>query len=218
MADDAAFTDEESLAERAFDYDRTVALSDGVFAIALTLLVLSLTVPILRHGHTDLLGSKLLHREQEFVSYAISFAVISFLWVRHHQFFRGLQRIDGRITALNLAYLAFVAFLPFPTHVLGLYGDQPASAILYAVTVAILSSITAIERVYAQRAGLLSPSGARAMGRREHWAVPPAVFIASIPIAFVSTTAAQLFWLVLLLPRFRSRARALRSSRNHGHT
>ncbi len=212
MADDVAFNDNESPSERAFDYDRTVALSDGVFAIALTLLVLSIAVPILRPGHTSVLGRRLLHRDQEFVTYAISFAVISLLWVRHHRFFRGVTKIDGRITALNLAYLAFVAFLPFPTKVLGLYGEEPASVVLYAVTVAILSGLAAFQRVYAQRANLLSPAGARTLARREHWAAPPAVFIASIPIAFVSTTAAELFWLVLLVPAVWQRVRSNASS------
>lgn len=212
MVDDATFTDKESASERAFDYDRTVALSDGVFAIALTLLVLSLTVPIVSREHTDLLGTKLLHRDQEFISYAISFAVISLLWVRHHQFFRGVARIDGRLTALNLGYLAFVAFLPFPTRVLGLYGDAPASVVLYAVTVTLLSSLAALKRIYAQRSGLLTPTGARTLARREHWAVPPTVFLASIPVAFVSTTAAKLLWVVLLLPAVRHRVRGFHSN------
>jgi len=115
--------------------------------------------------------------------------------------------------------LAFVAFLPFPTRVLGPYGNEPASVVLYAVTVAILATLTAYKRVYAQRAGLLSPAGARTLASREHWAISPAVFLASIPIAFASTTAAKLFWLVLVLPALRRRARTPRPGRScdEGH-
>jgi uncharacterized membrane protein len=90
------------------------ALSDGVFAIALTLLVLTITTPELRGSQETLLGRELLARAPEFASYVISFAVLSLLWVRHHRFFRGLERIDARATALNLLYLGLVALLPYP--------------------------------------------------------------------------------------------------------
>ena len=209
MAGEQAFTDDESTSERAFDYDRTVALSDGVFAIALTLLVLNVTLPSLAPGHTSALGSKLLQRHQQYTSYGISFAVIALLWARHHRLFRGLSRIDATVTALNLAYLAFVAFLPFPTRVLGLYGGEPAAVVLYATTVAVVTILGGLTRIHVQRAGLASPSGARALAEREHWALAPAVFIASIAIAFVDTTVAKLFWLLLLAPRFRASGGAL---------
>ena len=72
MADEESFSTNESASERAFDYDRTVALSDGVFAIALTLLVLSLTIPSLSPGHTSLLSNRLLRQHDEFIAYGIS--------------------------------------------------------------------------------------------------------------------------------------------------
>jgi uncharacterized membrane protein len=197
--------------ELAFDYSRTVALSDGVFAIALTLLVLSITVPVLRSGHEDELGRRLLDRGSEFRSYAVSFAIISYLWVRHHGFFRGLDRIDGRITALNLLYLGLVAFLPYPTRVLGLYGDQPAAVALYAVSAGAVSLAAGLMRAHAVRAGLLTQAGRRHLSRREHWTLIPAVFLLSIPIAFVSTVAATFSWLFLLaLPALRSSRRLRR--------
>ena len=209
--------DEEPPEERAFDYARTVALSDGVFAIALTLLVLNISVPGLAAGHHDELGRRLLDRRPEFASYALSFVVIAFLWVRHHSLFRVLDRIDTRITALNLAYLGFVAFLPYPTRVLGLYGDQPASVVLYASTGAIVATIAGLIRLHAQRAQLLSQTGTRELGEREHWVIGPAVFLASIPVAFASPTIAELSWPVLLLlpgvRRLRVRRRLSRRSR-----
>lgn len=207
MADAETFSDSESVPERAFDYDRTVALSDGVFAIALTLLVLSLTVPHLIPGHTSRLTHKLLRQHDEFIAYGISFAVIALLWVRHHLTFRTLRRIDGRITGLNLAYLALVAFLPFPTRVLAVYGEEPSAVLLYAVTGAVLSLLAGLIRYHALRAGLVHPSRAHELGDREHWAITPAVFLASIPIAYADPTVGKLFWLLLLVSNARIRTR-----------
>jgi TMEM175 potassium channel family protein len=193
---------DESPGERSFDYDRTVALSDGVFAIALTLLVLNISAPAVGHGK---LSDALLDRGTEFESYAISFAVIALLWVRHHGFFRGVTTIDGRLTLLNLAYLGFVAFLPYPTRILGVYGGEAASVALYAITVAIISTIGGAMRTYAVRASLLSEEGRRELARREHWAIAPVIFLGSIPVAFASAKAAELLWLLLLVAGLRAR-------------
>jgi len=208
------FAEHESTSERAFDYDRTVALSDGVFAIALTLLVLNISLPHLMHLHSGVLGHRLVHKNGEYISYVVSFAVIALLWVRHHRLFRALSRIDGRVTALNLAYLAFVAFLPFPTRVLGVYGGLPAAVILYAITVAILGLLAALIRYHVREARLVDPSRAYELTGPGSWLLAPAVFIASIPIAFVNTTIAKLFWLLILTPQL---ARWLRSRRRAQH-
>jgi uncharacterized membrane protein len=207
MSDDAGLTDEPA-EERGFDYARTVALSDGVFAIALTLLVLGISFPELASGRHGEIGSQLLDRGGELGSYALSFAVIALLWVRHHAFMRVLVVIDTTMTVLNLAYLGFVAFLPYPTHILGAYGDEPAAVALYAATCGIVASIGALTRIHAQRAHLLSPAGTALLGRRAHWAFTPAVFFGSIPVAFASPTAAKLCWLLLLLGSRRAPGKA----------
>ena len=200
--------DEGPPEERAFDYSRTVALSDGVFAIALTLLVLNITLPEIAHGHASELGRKLLDRAGEFESYALSFAVISLLWIRHHGLFRMLERIDPRLTVLNLVYLGFVAFLPYPTRVLGTYGIESASVVLYATSVAIVTLIAGAIRVHVVRADLLTPAGHREIAHREPWALAPVIFVVSIPIALVSPDGAVYFWLLLLvLPMVRQAKR-----------
>jgi uncharacterized membrane protein len=203
MTDDAGLIEDQPPEERGFDYARTVALSDGVFAIALTLLVLNITLPELAHGHYGELGKQLLNRGGELASYALSFTVLGFLWTRHHSFMRALEIIDTRITVLNLAYLGFVAFLPYPTRVLGVYGTEPAAVVLYAATNGTVATIAALMRIHAERAHLLTSTGSAVIARREHWALTPAVFFVSIPIAFASPLAAKLCWLLLLVGRFR---------------
>ncbi len=213
VADDLGFAEDETVEERAFDYARTVALSDGVFAIAMTLLVLQITVPELAASQHSELGKRLLDHRDEFISYAISFAVISVFWIRHHVFFRGLETIDTRLSVLNLAYLAFVAFVPYPTRLLGLYGDEPASVVLYASTILIISTLAGFSRLHAVRASLLTPDGEREIAGREHWLIAPAIFALSIPISFLSPTVAELMWLLLLLPGLGRRLALLQPGR-----
>jgi uncharacterized membrane protein len=195
-------TDGEELEERAFDYARTVALSDGVFAIALTLLVLTLTTPVLFPGHEHELGHRLLDQIGSFESYALSFAVIALLWVRHHGFFRALARIDGRTTLLNLTYLGIVAFLPYPTRILGRFGHEPVAVVLYATTMLAVTLVAVLMRAHALRHGLVSGASRRRLAAEQTlWPLVPGVFLVSIPLAFVSTQAALLSWSLLFLTR-----------------
>jgi uncharacterized membrane protein len=185
----------EEARDRAFDYARTVALSDGVFSIAMTLLVLSISPPTSSHE----LGRQLWDNADDVLSYVISFAVIAQLWVHHHRFFRDVHRIDNRLTGLNLLYLGIVAFLPYPTGVLGRYGGHAtAGVLLYAVTVLVGSFVSDAMRRHAVRNGLL----ARPLERGQP-AIVQVVFLVSIPIAFVSPVAAMLSWLLLIVRRFR---------------
>ncbi len=198
VPDDASFSAAESPQERAFDYSRTVALSDGVFSIALTLLVLNIGVPVLAAGHHGELGHALLDRRQELISYVISFVVIGFLWTRHHQFFRSLARLNQTVVLMNLAYLGLIAFVPYPTRVLGIYGGESAGVILYASTIAVLAALAGAMRIYAQRARILTDTGARELGGGWEPFAAAAVFLVSIPIALISPEAAQLSWLALV--------------------
>jgi TMEM175 potassium channel family protein len=209
------FSDTESVSERAFDYDRTVALSDGVFAIALTLLVLTISFPELHSAQRHNLGAQLQDRFPQLLSYLLSFVVLAYLWLRHHVFFRRLGRIDGPLSLLNLAYLAVVAFLPYPTRLLGEYGQETVSVVIYALTIMLVTVMSGLMRLHVERAGLLAPGE-----RLDAWyryAVGPTVFGLSIVLAvLVSPQAAQYSWLLLLLTapisRWAGRREAVASS------
>jgi uncharacterized membrane protein len=130
--------------------------------------------------------------------------VIGLLWLRHHAFFRELTRIDVRVSELNLAYLGLIAFLPFPTELVGDNVEEPDAIIIYAVTVALITGVAGVMRWYADRRGLLTEQA-----RREPlWSLVlvPAIFITSIPIAYVSTIAAQVWWIGLLFTRLARRS------------
>lgn len=173
-----------------FDYDRTVALSDGVFAIALTLLVLILPQPGAGRDLWDELADTL----PDFGAYALSFAVLAALWREHHLFMRDVGRIDRRLTTLNLVYLGVIALLPYPTELLADRGDEAAATVVYAVTLAAATGLGGLMALYAGRAGLAPPREPTPA-----WALAtPAVFLASIPIAFASPSAGKLSWLALI--------------------
>src|SRR5215469_16375933 len=96
---------------------RILALSDGVFAIAMTLLILQIAIPAT--AGDGRLSRALLALWPRYLAYLLSFLVIARFWVIHHQAFRLIARFDTALVWLNLLLLLFVAFLPFPTSVLG---------------------------------------------------------------------------------------------------
>jgi uncharacterized membrane protein len=195
---------ENLVARRTYDRDsvefaRTVTFTDGLFAIAMTLLVVSLAVPTLSdESSVSELANKLNDDSSTFVSFAISFAVIGRYWVAHHTYFSALARVDRSLIALNLLYLAFIAFLPFPTALLGAYFSNPLSIVIYAVNVAIVSGMEVVLFSYAQRHDLLERKLPRDVFRYgvAMSLAPVLFFLLSIPVAFVSTTLAACCWLL----------------------
>jgi uncharacterized membrane protein len=183
------------------DLDRVVFFSDAVFAIAMTVLVLTLQLPA---GTTDAEVAHALRAALPSVyTYALSFAVISLYWLAHHRMFRYVRRLDPALLALNLAMLGFVAFVPFPTSVLGDHGRTTAAVVFYASTMAILGSLISALWYYASHEHLIAPDTPSMFVRHSLWRglAVPIVFAASIPIAFVSPRAAEYFWLSIVIWR-----------------
>ena len=107
--------------ENELEFSRIVAFSDGVFAIAITLLVLQSTSPRTSHGQRP--G----HRHSTStatIAYALSFAVIGRFWLVHHRFFGDIAGFDSRLMALNLFYLGLDRADPLRSQILGEFGDD----------------------------------------------------------------------------------------------
>lgn len=185
---------------RERELDRIGAFSDAVIAVAITLLVLKIDVPQLAGNEVGELGDKLLDLWPDVFAYGLSFAVIGRYWIIHHRFFSSLARWDGRLVTLNLGFLAFVVLIPFASDLVGQYGGETPAAITYAVVLiaAGLMNWTVIR--YALRNDLVEPSRrAQTVRFGETTALAlPAVFVLSIPIAFVSPHAAEAFWLLTI--------------------
>src|SRR5262249_29605340 len=107
--------------ERArYGVGRLLALSDGVFAIALTLLVLSLRVDVTTPASE--LGAALRDVRPELYAYGLSVVVIGAFWLGHHRLYSHVLRVDAPLLWMNIVYLGLVALIPYPTDVLGRYG------------------------------------------------------------------------------------------------
>lgn len=178
-----------------------LSFSDGLFAISMTLLVVGISAPTLRVAGDEGEMIRALGRLiPEFVSFAVSFIVIGRYWLAHHRFFGLLRAVDSRLIAINLVYLAFIAFLPFPTELLGNYFDNPVSVALYAVTVAIVSTLEVVMFRHAHQGGLVR----RGMPARVYrWGVltslsPVVFFLASVPVAFASVGVAVAMWFLFV--------------------
>lgn len=120
--------------------DRLEAFSDGVFAIAITLLILEIGT----EGSEGSLAQRLGEQWPSYVAYAISFVVIGIVWINHHEIVRSVQHADHGFLIANLFVLFVVATLPFPTKVLGeglratSFDDQRTAALVYCATSVVL--------------------------------------------------------------------------------
>jgi uncharacterized membrane protein len=113
---------------------RLEAFSDGVLAIAITLLVLEIKVPHLAvPGDAREALATLLALGPKFLSYLLSFLFIAVFWVNHHLFFRLIRHVDAGLLWLNIVLLLALSFIPFPTGMIGEYPRNPVVLALFAI-------------------------------------------------------------------------------------
>jgi TMEM175 potassium channel family protein len=188
--------------------ERTVAFSDGVFAIAITLLVLTIQIPDLHTESSRQLDRLIDDELPDLIAYFIGFYVIGGFWYRHHRFFDSLRGFDPALLVANMIFLSLIALLPFPTAVLGDHPGLKVAVVMFAVAVALAGVADAVMLWLALRRGLLSIEEEH--NRRKYVArslVAPVIFVVSIPLTFAHPTAAICFWLAGLAvgPRIATR-------------
>jgi TMEM175 potassium channel family protein len=185
------------------DRDRIVNLSDGVFAIAITLLVLDIRAPNIPENLVATeLPAALLSLWPKYFGYVLSFVGISTFWMIHHSIFRPIRAYDRTLLYLNFLFLMVVAFVPFPTSLLGEYGNYQLPVAVYAATLAIgRLLLTAIHWYSTRNDSLLSegqdPRTVRFFLIRG--LTIPVIFLLSIGVSFFSVSAAIWSWMVMLV-------------------
>jgi TMEM175 potassium channel family protein len=193
------------------DLARLVAFSDGVMAVAITLLVLNIDAP---HVSEDDLGNALVDLIPSFLAYGIAFALVGRYWVIHHNLFETFVNFDGRLMALNLTYLMLIVLVPFSANLIDNYGGEPLAAATFATTLGLAAFVNWLMTAYALRRGMVhearreetSPFGSPvALGFS-------AVFFLSVPVAFVSVPAAWVLWASTIVLRYPLRTVGRRAS------
>lgn len=206
---------------------RVEAFSDGVLAIAITLLVLELQIPS-GLSESEFLAA-LRGQGPQLFSFVLSFLVIGRFWVSHHRMFSHLTGYDDRLLVLNLVFLLSVVFLPFPTAVLGEYMHYRSALLLYAGSVALAGTLFTLLWAHAAYVGELV-TGVDTRLRRLlllRSGSVPVVFVATMPVIILGWRhVAVALWILvppavrLLLGRRHRRpaARPAKPARSAGFT
>ncbi len=194
-------------AGRDDDTGRIEAFSDGVFAIAITLLIIEIGVPHLEGeppGTT--LPQALVGLWPSYLGYVISFLQIGVIWANHHNRFRLIERSDHGLLFLNIVFLMCVAFIPFPTALLAEYleGSSPereTAGVIYTGTLAVTALFFTLLWLYAAANRLvdrgLDPSLLRAMTRR--YLLGTVAYLLIFLLAFVNVAASLILVVILAL-------------------
>jgi uncharacterized membrane protein len=145
-----AHEDDESTvggdAEPLLDPTRLLALSDGVFAIVITLLVLDVHVPELSQGQT--LAQALEETRPSLIAFVISFMIAGIYWVGHRDIFALIRRTDRGIVWLNLLYLLPLCLLPFAASLVGRYTQEPVALRIYGLLLLVIAVMRTVIWAY----------------------------------------------------------------------
>jgi uncharacterized membrane protein len=187
------------------EFDRVAFFSDAVYAIAMTLLIVGVSQPVLKVGQTadsHALWTALGHQSDQFISFAIAFVVIGRYWVGHHSLFSLLDHVNRLFVSMNMLYLGCIAFLPFPTALIGRYEQNPVAFVVYVSMLAAASGFEVMLYVTAFRSSLLAHPPTPITLR---WTVlaqctPLFVFAISVPIAFLASDTWALLSFLLMAP------------------
>jgi uncharacterized membrane protein len=186
-----------------WDTGRTEAFSDGVFAIAITLLILDISVPESAFHH---LWRGIAHQWPSYLGYATSFITIGGIWLIHHGIFRRLQYANRRVMVVNLALLMAVAFLPFPTRLLAEAirdsSAERAAVIFYGASLLVISLlINALWGAVASDRSLLRPEVSEKEVNAIARATTPSLgfYVVVIVLAFLAPKVAAFGYLLIAI-------------------
>lgn len=178
--------------------DRIIAFSDGVFAFAITLLVLKINLP--NTAVSSNLPTILIQLWPQFLANIMSFSVIGYYWILHHYLFNHIKRYDITVVWLNIFLLMAISFMPFSTDLLGDFPNSEVAVIFYALTLAITGILQSAVWIYASHnhrlidkelsSGYIHAHSVRAV-------IPPLIFLLSIPVSYISITLAECMWILI---------------------
>lgn len=173
------------------------AFSDGVFAIAITLLILAVGI------EQAFAEGELAHQLRElwpaYIAYAVSFLTIGIMWANHHQIFRHFARVDRTLVLLNILLLMAISFTPFPTRVVAEHAkngdDRQAAALLYGFTMTLIAICFFAVWIYGSRRLLRADADMREVDGITRTYLPGTpMYLGATLIAFVSPIASLIIF------------------------
>lgn len=192
---------ENSPPTETVEKSRTEALSDGIFAFAMTLLVISLVIPpIPEEDAQALLPEILAGMWGEFLIFIIAFSIISSFWISHHQIVRRIRYINDPLIRINLLLLFFIVLIPFTTTISGDYINVLEAVLLFHLNLMVTSLIlTGMWWYILRHYGELNPGAEKpGWGRRGRAFIIPAICLLAICISFIDTSASM--WCYAFIP------------------
>jgi uncharacterized membrane protein len=182
---------------------RIAALVDGIFAVAMTLLVLDLKLPeSVKISSDPEVWRQLLELTSRFSTYALSFIVLGTFWIGHHSLFHFVRKVNRNLLWLNLLFLLFITLLPFSTNLLSGHSHLQIPVVVYGINLLLISLISLLQLSYLAHHPKLSHDQLTPLwiaNVRRRTAMPLFVVIPSIAISFYNPhLAMSAFWLMLV--------------------
>ena len=178
---------------------RIEALTDGIFAISMTLLVLTLALPEAEKGITEV-HNLLIGQSDKFFNYALSFVLLAVFWMGHHQQSHLIKRTDGRHLWINIFFLMFVGLMPFTTSLVGDYSNDSMAELSFAINIFMLGILLALNWVYATNHHRLVDnsldSRSIALGKKRG-VITPLVAVLAMGIAFINPWICSFLYLLI---------------------
>lgn len=185
------------------DENRIINFSDAVFAFAATLLVLKIDLPTLTGNqlNSEVAGA-IVTLWPQYLANVISFLVIGYYWLCHHAIFGILNKFNSTIVWMNLIFLIFLSFVPFPVDLYGEYMHEPMVVVFYSGVLAFVGYMLAAMWIYASHNFRLVP---KSLGHKQveyytaRMLVAPLIFTLSIPLVYVHPILAQISWIFVIV-------------------
>ena len=182
--------------------EHVISFGDAIFAFAITLMTLSIDIPVLPNNLTESqLMSALYDMYPQVESYIISFAVISIFWISYHQVFNFITKSHISLVYLNLLFLLLITFLSITTSLVIEYGSYQISYVIYCIVVIMTSSLLALLWWYGTKDYRLIDKDIRPLfirGMMVNLLLVPFVFAISILVSFFNLDIAQYVWLIIV--------------------
>ncbi len=193
-----------------FSTDRIEALTDGIFAIAMTLLVLTLELPDTIGLTSAKLHELIISQYDKFFNYALSFILLAVFWIIHHQQYHHIRKTDHNLLWLNIFTLIFVALMPFSTSLIGDFGNDWLADLFFNLNMFMLGILFSLTWIYAALGHRLVSKNLeekKIIGGIKRGLIVPAVSLIAIAVGFLSPGNSGYAYLLIpvihMLPYFR---------------